>query len=158
MMDFTICVHICGQGGERAKEGEKPLGPCPTHSSLGTPDAPLTTRRPQWPAHLASVYECSRLELRPCCLLYLVRTCEGKGVCHIKCPAIPEDGCAREGKEETARVPSGRVLAQSMERAGGSPGSPSSAGEGATGWWYRPTGGRGSNNLKKLWRDCELWA
>ena len=94
MMDFTIRVHIYGQGGERAKEGEKPLGPCPTHSSLGTPNAPLMTRRPQWPAHLASVYECSCLELRPCHLLYLVQTCEGKGVCHIKCLAVLEDGRA----------------------------------------------------------------
>ena len=107
MMDFTVCVHIYGQGGERAKEGERPLGPCPTHSSLGTLDAPLMTRCPQWPTHLVGIYECSYLELRPCHLLYLSRTCEEKGVCHIKCPAIPEDECTREGKRETARVPSG---------------------------------------------------
>ena len=102
-----MCIYVYGQGGERAKEGEKPLGPCPTHSSLGTLDAPLTTCRPQWPARLAGIYECSRLELRPCRLLYLVQTCEEKGVCHIKCLAVPEDGRAREGKKETARVPLG---------------------------------------------------
>ena len=78
MMDFTVCVHIYGQGGERAKEREIPLGPCPTHSSLGTLDAPLTTHRPQWPAHLAGVYKCSHLEPRPCHLLYLIRACEKK--------------------------------------------------------------------------------
>ena len=80
MMDFTVCVHIYGQGGGgREQKRERPLGTCPTHSSLGTLDAPLTTRRPQWPAHLVSIYECSRLEPRPCCLLYLIQAHEKKG-------------------------------------------------------------------------------
>ena len=56
--------------------------------------------------------------------------------------------CTR-GEKGDCKSPIG-ALAQSVERAGGSPGSPSSAGESGTGWWYRPAGGQGSNSLKTL--------